>query len=657
MSGNNSGSVSDWVSAVSSIAAAIVGLMTLVTVYIGAIQVLSQNRMYKLGLSYESLGPWRAKVAQSTLLGFQWRISTPSVSLKSLVQNKWQPNIIFPIGFPREQECTENGDNIMAKASWVNFIQSLGLSPIDDTIYEMRGVSDLVNGIVPMRWTGPDLAGVCSILGFQSFEKDPSFTSPMNLPMQWSGPLGWIQFRSSENGCMAEFRSRINLHNQLPFIFHTYYNRWKYDLPREDYHLESRLWSSINGLYLKDGLSLYLGGADRSQFYQDQHDDEDISQDKVLDELMSVDLSDEEIQRKLFGKEQDRPAALQREFMRAREGGRPLAGKRHDEDDKDDFLNSVLRNAIKSSNKKEVFVPCPGLLSVDVYGELAHNRGLSIKDSKEYRRMYTDAKNVDHVRYPYNLGDLYMDEELLRYVKEAMLLLRPDGFYFSPTRRLCSDLSEVYEHIKGQLKQKIFAMDNDIKSGQSTPSSQVGSVTVDPNSAIPSGLNNLIVGMKLCNELQLKRKTARACFSVEDMRLFAKAAYALKEAVNTQDCPDGNGLVWAMLYCTDLSLNVRRWFEAAGSDKSAFFEAKVTCEKGIMNCKSLVDLTGGTQQENPMLDATEYTVPLLEDGKFSGQQVLAALTIVFITYFWIDNEWITDVAPYDMTMPQSVLMY
>ncbi|KAI1472029.1 uncharacterized protein F4812DRAFT_456127 [Daldinia caldariorum] len=640
MSGNGSGGVSDWISAVSSVAAAIVGLMTLVTVYTGAIQILSQNRMYKLGLSPESLGPWTAKVAQSTLLGFQWRISTPSVSLKSLVKNKWQPNIVFPVGFPR-RGCVERGDNVMAKASWVNFMQGLGLSPTDDTFYEMWGVSGLVNCIVPMRWTGQDLVGICSILGFQSFEKEPSFKSPMILPMQWSGPLGWVQFRSSENGCVAEFRNRIDLYNQIPLDFHKYYNDWSSDLPREPYYLESRLWNSINGLYLKEGggTSLYLGGAIKCNVDQDPGDEEDIPQDQVLDDLMSADLPNEDILRMLFGRRKDRPAALQREFERARGGGRPFAGKRR-EDDTDDFLNSMLRDTMESSNKKQVFLPCPGLLSVSFHGELAHNRGLSIKDSKEYRRIYIDNKDVDKIRYPYKLGDLYMDKKLLKYVKEAILLLRPDGFYFSPTPRLYGDLCEAYQHIEDQIKKKIFAIDDKPRAqGSKVPN---GSPTVPP---LTGKYAYLDYGMRLCNELQVTRKTAKACFSVDDMRLFSKAACALKEILSPTGRSDGEGLVWAMLYCTDLSTNVRRWFEAAGNDKEAFFSAKITSKHGQLDCASLLSLADPAEQEKLTLKtATTFTVPLLDDGEFTGAQILAALTIVFITYFWISKKWITDVA-------------
>lgn len=48
----------------------------------------------------------------------------------------------------------------------------------------------------------------------------------------------------------------------------------------------------------------------------------------------------------------------------------------------------------KGLGKMEVFVPCEGLLSVVVQGELANSRGLSIGDCAEYSRAYVDYDDV-----------------------------------------------------------------------------------------------------------------------------------------------------------------------------------------------------------------------------------------------------------------------
>lgn len=44
------------------------------------------------------------------------------------------------------------------------------------------------------------------------------------------------------------------------------------------------------------------------------------------------------------------------------------------------------------------------------------------------------------------------------------------------------------------------------------------------------------------------------------------------------------------------------------------------------------------------------------DDNFSSKQVLAAFVHVFLTYFWIEKKWISDVKAYDATIPQSVTM-
>jgi len=135
----------------------------------------------------------------------------------------------------------------------------------------MQPAAELVNGVVSMHWTGKDLVGICSILGFHSHEDSPSFKSPMLLPMQRTGPLGWLQFRSSADGCIAEFRRRMNLHNQISSELHTHYCKRSLTLSREI--LRSALWNSINGFALDDGRTLFLGGTDRNERPQEVDDE------------------------------------------------------------------------------------------------------------------------------------------------------------------------------------------------------------------------------------------------------------------------------------------------------------------------------------------------------------------------------------------------
>lgn len=54
----------DSTSAIASIVAALVALVTILTVYAAAIQILSQKQQYELGVSHNALGPWRSKVVR-----------------------------------------------------------------------------------------------------------------------------------------------------------------------------------------------------------------------------------------------------------------------------------------------------------------------------------------------------------------------------------------------------------------------------------------------------------------------------------------------------------------------------------------------------------------------------------------------------------------
>ncbi|KAF2968908.1 hypothetical protein GQX73_g4673 [Xylaria multiplex] len=653
----------DWISASASLAATIIGVMTLLTVYVGAMQILSENRMYRHGLSWRSLGPWQAMVAKRTLFGLQRHISTPRVNIKLLIQKEWDPlRLTFPLGFPRSKDV-EKADNVQAKASWVNFMQALNLSPTERRDeYEIQDASELVNGIVPMHWTGKDLVGICSILGFQSHEDKPSFVSPMSLPMQWSGPLGWLQFRASANGCVAEFRRRMELHNQISAGVHSYYKP-QLSLSGSPDALRSRLWNSISGFALDKNETLFLGGAARKRRPQEDEDEEEATDDQMFRELMSKDMPQEDIMRKLFGKSESRPKALRREVERNASGMSRRTAHRLD-NDIPDFLDAVMHDEMDSSDRKQVLRTCDGLLSVTVQGELAYSRGLSVKDCYEYDRKYTVAEDIDKNIYPYNLGDLYMDEELLGLMKRALLLLLPDGFYFSPGQYLYCDLCEVYQHIEdlSNARKKIFPesfieerAEKEISLKQAaTTSSSTPSSTASPSpndKLVDKGVDGVIKcianSMKLCNELQETRKKKRACFSVDDMQLMAKAAALLLSVAGEQD------LVWAVLYCPTISSDVLKQLEM--EDVETFLDIIVTVRDCVIYCGPWTADGEPTTDENTWHRRYD-NVPFVADGSFTGKQLVAAVTIVFITYYWIEKRWNTDVAAYDMTMPQSVLM-
>ncbi|KAF8459633.1 hypothetical protein BDZ91DRAFT_766791 [Kalaharituber pfeilii] len=91
---------------------------------------------------------------------------------------------------------TRHDPEIAPETSWDNFLGDLGIEPESDW-YQMRPEPEVHNGIVPMMRNGPDLAALCSILGFvQDTESANGELSrkPMQMPEQWVGPLGWLQF-------------------------------------------------------------------------------------------------------------------------------------------------------------------------------------------------------------------------------------------------------------------------------------------------------------------------------------------------------------------------------------------------------------------------------------------------------------------------------
>ncbi|EGR50384.1 uncharacterized protein TRIREDRAFT_76360 [Trichoderma reesei QM6a] len=623
-SGHNGGAF-DWISAVSGLASAIVGIITLITVYIGATQFLSQNRMYRHGLSWRSLGHWQKIVDKSGLFGLQSRIAAPTVSLKSLAKQEWEPSISFPIGFPKVKNGTiEDGESfVQAKASWVNFMQALGLGPHQNHLYEMQDAPELLNGIVPMQWAGSDLVSISSILGFQSPEDKPSYKSSMPLPMQWSSPLGWLQFRASANGCVAQFRPRRKPRDQISPSLHSYYDPQDLVLPSKTSVLCSRLWTAINGYVLQENRVLYLGGADKHKRPQDIDDDAEMGNEELLRNIMKEDLPEQELMRQMFGKKEARSTALNQEVERTRSAMAQKTTGSLGRDTTESFLESILNTEKQKIDRKEVLRPCPGLLSTVVEGQLAFSRGLEEPNYTyiEYDRKYAVLEDIDRLQYPFNLGDLYLDGKLLKLVKEAVLQLQPDGFYFSPSFFVASDLREIFENIQAQ--------SNTLK--------------------------------ELCNDLQRTRKTARAHFSVPDMQLIAKAASSLRtEFLQPRENTQTLDLVWALIYSRQVVRAVLRALSKA--PMARFLETPVFCKNNKLDLVGLLGDALHDEMEEKQNDDEEnqipghYHIPHLDDGNFTGEDILAALALVFLTYFWIDKSWITDTSHYDATIPHSVLM-
>lgn len=90
-------SVTDWISAVCSVIAAVIGLVTVVTVYVAARQLLTERREYRTGLSEETLGPWDKKVKTKQLLGMQQHIALSS-RYRGSSSRGGSPNWSFRLG-------------------------------------------------------------------------------------------------------------------------------------------------------------------------------------------------------------------------------------------------------------------------------------------------------------------------------------------------------------------------------------------------------------------------------------------------------------------------------------------------------------------------------------------------------------------------------
>lgn len=155
-------SATDWVSAISSVVAVAFAVLAVATVYVAARQLLSERREYQLGLSLGALGPWQTKVKTRRLVGL--KIATPLVSIPVLLKQNWDPELTWPAGFAGlESDASRIGvgssdsEKAPVKASWVNFLQALGIRSTDQSLYRMQEQSGLVNGIIPMRWAGKDL--------------------------------------------------------------------------------------------------------------------------------------------------------------------------------------------------------------------------------------------------------------------------------------------------------------------------------------------------------------------------------------------------------------------------------------------------------------------------------------------------------------------
>lgn len=679
---------SDWISAGTGLVASVIALVTLFTVYVAALHLLSERRAYRHSLSHSALGAWKSKVLSSSWFGLRTSVSTPSVSIVKLIKQDWSPQLVFPLGIPKRTpkkrsvfRDIEKGDEVyvLARSSWVNFMQALGLSSDDTKFFDMQYESALLAGYVPMRWRGPDLVGLCAMLGFQSHEGKPSFSSPMELPLQWTGPLGWVQFRGGFEGCVAEFRRRNDMIDQLSNETCNYFRGHAAEsscalIPRLCYamggfcidvdgqetlfyvgpqdfertiHFFLEAWNQVGD---KDGKKEVGGKSDDAKSNASSRaSDSDGKSDSCvssgqnsaknfLNELESASVADDEILEKLWGMQ---PVDAQRKGTGVRRN--ELRG---------DLVKSAPEEMKKRQRKdrglKESLLPCSGLLSVVIQGEMATTYGLEIAESVEYHRIFSLDENVTGRAHPYHLGNMYMDREALKLFKIALAKLKPDGFYFCPTGVLAADINDIYTHVG----KSIFGTDE---------------VCPDLSLEHWNGNKELYYTVKLCNEMQARRRTARATFSVADMAVISKASACLQKQFHQL-----THLSWALLVCPALftDMRVRLKEIEVNSLKTLLlseFEIKsevlISCELKSIAKESNEKLKDDSESENSVRvtgrtgdEETDYIVPECPEGIFSGEQVVAAFFDVCLTFYWIEKKWVTDVSMYTAAIPPTVMM-
>ena len=678
----------DWISATSALVATVIAFVTLLTVYGAALQLLSQRRAYRHSLSHTALGPWRRKALSSSLFGLRTSVSTPSVTLAKLIEQKWVPQLKFPLGIlktlPKKRSYfrdIEKADEAkyLARSSWVNFLQGLGLSPDEEKFFDMQFESALLAGQVPMRWRGPDLVGLCAMLGFQSHEGKPSFSSPMPLPLQWTGPLGWVQFREGFEGCVAEFRRRNDMIDQLSEEICHYFRDQGTD---GSCSFISRLCHALGGLCIdvngqerlfyvgpqdfERTIYFFLEAWEKDKGNQDEKEDESKNKDaksddgsatsdsdtdtnssissegssvrELFDDIEKNSMPDEEILEKLWGVQ---PADLK---------GRGLGLKRGEL--RGDLVKSAPEEMKKKQRKekglKEALVPCPGLLSVVIQGEMATSCGLDITDCVEYHRIFSLDENVTGRVHPYHLGNMYMDRETLKVFKNALSKLKPDGFYFSPAGVLSADIGDIYTHVRKGL---------------------VATEHVCPDIPLAAWDDNkdLYWAAKLCNEMQAKRRKARATFSVGDMTIISKASACLQRHSGPP-----THLFWSMLVCPALFTDLRKRLQSldATSLKSLLtsdFQIKdeVLVGRDLANiAKESNEKVKDDSDSEVSVEAmgrtgdgdVDYAVPECPDGIFVGAQIVAAFFDVCLTFYWLEKKWVTDVSMYTAAIPPTVMM-
>ncbi|KAF8419086.1 hypothetical protein EV426DRAFT_296094 [Tirmania nivea] len=640
------------------------------------------------------------------------RIQTPIVRFAKLVKNDWQPtlanslpiprahseskeeafgrigNILGAIALPahpRLADCEaqavlshlEDGDR--PEASWVNFLDVLGIQPCHTELYELQPEPELFKGIVPMRWRGRDFAALCSMLGFQAASTASTKTT-MELPTQWSGPLGWMQFRASSEGCVVEFRLRMGegCPTYLPYDTREFFKNAR----AAPMHFVRRAWQSIGG-YVYDSLDsstsagIGVNCAPRILFFSGIRDKKKVKPPpRTVDELLRQVMakkgaSDDDLRNIVLGSQQeqwnDDPAneGSDSEGSRLLDGLSQLLpsdvgrGPRH---------NPGQRKT-KDSRKLELLTEDPGLLHTVADGTWADTRGLHWRNRvDEYCRFLISDAELAIRGNCFRAGNLCIDKtKLLPRVKSALRFLRPDGFYFSPTHLMAADLKDIFEHVMSQLstckKSDIFSPNamnplQAIRQGQ--PMTTVSAANKQKHPVQPHEI--VLHAATLVNAVHFATQNSRNHLRHEEIKLLSNASWMLTQILQHTG-PCAADFEWSVMMCAPLFEHLLKWF---GSE-----DFKLDTEFLDRPCVA-IELVDGEENTSKIrfenkgyvnkmwpserLTGT-YMLPLVGNGDLDGKTVIYGFLNVLFIYFWvIPLRWSSDVQRYDSTIPLSVTM-
>lgn len=401
--------------------------------------------------------------------------------------------------------------------------------------------------------------------------------------------------------------------DQISAEFHAHYR------PNDNMILgrfRPRIALTIGCYCLSNNEILFLGGFD------DGAEDElrkststgitERSTEDVCKELDKSTFSDDEIRQRLWGTRSEDPIPL-------------------NEEQKAEMVKSKLQKY------REVLQKSPGRMSETINGELAFSRGIITADVHDYFSTIVHEDKVDREKYPYSIGRMQMDRELLPLVKDALSVLKPDGYYFCPNRATYLDIRAIYQHViltleissKGFI-QPLFA--DKIIIGKWQPN-----------------YTELFHAIELCKSLQQLRRTMRTTYSIDDMRIIAKASLSVRQIMGKS----GEELVWAMLVCSEFFVAVQQRFATISSEELVSFLAlDIQSEEGIIDTTLLkIDWSGNGTEPG------KFKIPLMKKGTFSGPQMIAAFIDVCLTCLWIEKAWQTNVSLYDFGIPHTVIMF